>query len=50
MTKQKTNTYKDKHLDALLDLGKLWGMKPEVLKDVINQTYNIKKKKQNGGN
>ncbi len=50
MTKQKTNTYKDKHLDALLDLGKLWGMKPKVLKDVINQTYNIKKKKQDGGN
>lgn len=45
-TKQAELTYYDK----LLELGVLWGVPHDTLKEVIEVSYNTKIKKQNGGN
>ena len=50
MAKQTKQNPEPTYLDRLLELGVLWGIKHETLKDVIKASYNIKKYKSNGGN
>ena len=49
MSKQTKTNPEPTYLDRLLELGVMWGVSHDSLKEVINEMYNVKDK-QNGGN